>query len=261
MPALVEAVRRAGAEVVEPARADAIVWTSPAEPDRLAAILAPRHRWVALLIAGVEQWLASGVVDGSRTWTCARGVYARGVAEHGVALVLGGARRLPEYARAREWRPLPGRRLVGTTIAVLGAGAIGRELARLLAPLGPRLVGMNRRGTPADGFGETRPARELAAACSEADFLVVAAALTPETERIVDAEAIDALGPEGYLVNVARGRLVDTDALVAALRAGRLGGAALDVTDPEPLPSGHPLWALPNALVTPRTCLRMSVRG
>ncbi|MGH3441763.1 MAG: NAD(P)-dependent oxidoreductase [Nitriliruptorales bacterium] len=155
------------------------------------------------------------------------------------------------YARARAWEPLPGRRLAGSTIVVLGAGAIGRELARVLGPIGARLVAVNRRGDFVEGFGQTRPVRELGRALAGADFLVTTAALTSETERIVDAKVMETLGPSAWLVNLARGRLVDTDALVEALRAGRLGGAALDVTDPEPLPAGHPLWMLPNVLITP----------
>lgn len=251
IPGLLDALREAGAEIVEPEAAEAVVWTSPGDTEQLAALLEPRHRWVALVIAGVEPWLASGLVDGSRTWTCARGVYANGVAEHGLALILAAARRLPEYTRATSWRRLETERLRGATVTILGAGAIGRRLGELLAPLGVRLVAVTRRGAPISGFDRTLSAGELAAALPGTRFLVVTAPFTSATRRIVDGPVLDALGPDGVLVNLSRGQLVDTDALVDRLRTGRLGAALLDVTDPEPLPDGHPLWSMDNVLITP----------
>jgi phosphoglycerate dehydrogenase-like enzyme len=251
IPGLAEALAAAGAELVEPASAEAIVWTSSGQPERLAALLEPRHRWVALVIAGVERWLAAGVVDDSRIWTCARGVYADGVAEHALALVLAAARRLPAYARAETWQQLDTERLRGETVTILGAGAIGCRLAGLLAPLGARLVAVTRHGAPLLGFERTYPSSALREALSGARYLVVTAALTDATRGIVDGAVLDALGPRGVLVNVARGELVETDALVERLRHGRLGAALLDVTDPEPLPDGHPLWSRDNVLITP----------
>ncbi|MCZ7589140.1 MAG: hypothetical protein M5U27_09875 [Gaiella sp.] len=251
LPGMAEALEAAGATLVEPSDADALVWTSPGQPDRLAALLEPRHRWVALVIAGVERWLASGVVDDARTWTCARGVYADGVAEHALALLLAAARRLPAYARAQTWRQLDTERLRGETVTILGAGAIGRRLAELLAPLGVRLVAVTRHGDRLPGFDRTYPSSALGEALPSTRYLVLTAALTDETRGIVDGAVLDALGPRGALVNVARGELVDTGALVERLRDGRLGAALLDVTDPEPLPDGHPLWALDNVLITP----------
>ena len=251
VPGLDEALREAGADVVEPGEAEAIVWTSPGDADELAALLEPRHRWIALVIAGIERWLASGLVDGSRVWTCARGVYADGVAEHGLALILAGARRLPASARAREWRRIPGERLRGATVTVLGAGAIGRRLAQLLAPTGARLVAVTRRGLPVAGFAETVRVSDLPGALAGTRFLVISAPLTPQTMGMVDGAMLDALGPAGAVVNLSRGEIVDTDALVERLQTRRLCAALLDVTDPEPLPAGHPLWALDNVLVTP----------
>ena len=251
IPGLAEALAAAGAELVEPSSAKAIVWTSPGQPERLAALLEPHHRWVALVIAGVERWLAAGVVDDARTWTCARGVYADGVAEHALALVLAAARRLPAYARAETWRQLDTERLRGETVTILGAGAIGCRLAGLLAPLGVRLVAVTRHGAPLEGFERTYPVSALDEALVGARYLVVTAALTDATRGIVDGTVLDALGPRGVLVNVARGELVETDALVERLGDGRLGAALLDVTDPEPLPDGHPLWRLANVLLTP----------
>jgi phosphoglycerate dehydrogenase-like enzyme len=251
VPGLADALTQAGGEIVPPDAADAIVWTSPEGADELGAILLPRHRWVALVIAGVERWLASGVVDDARIWTCARGVYADGVAEHGVALILADARRLPTYARHRAWEHAGGERLRGATVTVLGAGAIGRRLAELLGPMGAQLVAITRRGVPVAGFAETRRADDLPGAIRGTRYLVVAAPLTAATRAIVDAPVLDELGPRGAIVNLSRGELVDTDALVERLGDGRVGAALLDVTDPEPLPPDHPLWSLDNVLITP----------
>ncbi len=140
---------------------------------------------------------------------------------------------------------------LGQTVTVFGAGAIGRRLAELLQPLGVQLVAVTRHGDPVPGFAHTYRTQDLSQALQGARFLVVAAALTDETRGVIDGPALDALGPDGVLVNVARGEIVDTDSLVDCLADGRLGGALLDVTDPEPLPSGHPLWSLDNVLITP----------
>lgn len=251
LPGMADALERAGATLVEPEAAEAIIWTSPGPPARLAGLLEPRHRWVALVIAGVDRWLASGVVDRERTWTCARGVYADGVAEHALALILAWARRLPAYVGADTWRQLDTERLRGTTATILGAGAIGCRVGELLVPLGVSVTAVTRRGDPVPGFERTYAASALHEAVRDARYLVVTAALTEATRGVVDGSVLDTLGPRGVLVNVARGELVDTDALVARLRDGRLGAALLDVTDPEPLPDGHPLWALDNVLITP----------
>ena len=136
-------------------------------------------------------------------------------------------------------------------VTVLGAGAIGRRLAELLAPHGVELVAVTRRGVTVEGFVRTYGPDRLVTAVSGARFLVITAPLTEATRGLVDGAVLDALGPRGTLVNLARGPIVDTEALVERLRDGRLGCAMLDVTDPEPLPDGHPLWKLDNALITP----------
>lgn len=253
VPELADAVQRAGAELAPAEEAEAIVWTSFWDIAELRALLLPQHRWVSLPVAGVDRWMHEAAIDDDRTWTCFKGVYAAGVAEHGVALLLAGAKRLAECARATTWESRPGRRLSGAVVAVIGAGGIGREMARLLLPFRVRMIGTTRRGSPVEGFHQIRPTSDLLSVLEEADYAVVAAPLTAETRHLIDARALDAIGPGGYLVNLARGALVDTGALVAALKEGRLGGAALDVTEPEPLPDGHPLWALPQVLITPHT--------
>jgi len=248
---VVEAVRRAGGEVVAAGEAEAVVWLGGA--DGLGDLLHDGVRWVQLPSAGVEGWLESGVVDDRRVWTSATGAYAQDVAEHALALLLAGRRRLAECARARRWEQddLAGRPLPGATVAVVGAGGIGRGLLAMLAPLGVRTIAVTRSGREVPGADESLPAERLDAVWPRADVVVVAAPATTATRHLVGAAELAALPAGAVLVNVARGSLVDTDALVRALGEGRLGAAALDVTDPEPLPEGHPLWDEPRALVTP----------
>jgi D-3-phosphoglycerate dehydrogenase len=194
-----------------------------------------------------------GVIDDKRIWTCEKGSYADGVAEHGLALMLAAARRLPECIRARSFQQISGRRLSTCTICTVGTGGIGSSLARIVKPLEPRMIGVNSNGRAVEGFDACVPTSRLLEALEEADFAVLATALTPATRKMIGSKELSALGSQGWLVNLARGELVDTEALVSALRAGKLGGAALDVTDPEPLPDGHPLWDMENVIITPHT--------
>jgi D-3-phosphoglycerate dehydrogenase len=247
-----DAVREGGGEVVDdPAAAEAIVWLA-GEPEALRAVLHPGVRWVQLQSAGVEQWLEEGVIDEARAWTSAAGAYGETVADHALALLIAGRRRLAECARAQRWDPeLAGRPLFGSTVAIVGAGGIGRALIALLAPWRCHVIAVTRSGREVEGAAESVAAADLDGVWPRADVVVVAAPATDATARLVGAQELAALPPDAWLVNVARGTLVDTDALVEALAAGRIGGAALDVTDPEPLPDGHPLWGEPRALITP----------
>ncbi|ADB51439.1 D-isomer specific 2-hydroxyacid dehydrogenase family protein [Conexibacter woesei] len=265
-PEIVDAVRAGGGTPADGAgAADAIVWLGA--PDALVPLLHDGVRWVQLPNAGVERWLEGGLIGGAsgdaaggavagggaeRVWTSAAGAYADTVAEHTLALVLAGLRRLPECARAQAWdRSLEGRSLRGATVAIVGAGAIGRALIGLLAPFGARVIAVTLRGAPVPGAAETLPAARLAEVWPRADVVVLAAPATDATRHVVDTAVLRALPSHAWIVNVGRGALVDTDALVQALAAGEIAGAALDVTEPEPLPSDHPLWREPRALITP----------
>jgi len=241
--------RGGGAVAPDPVDADAVVWLEYSRPEELLEALNNDIRWVQLPAAGVERWL--DLVDGRRTWTGAQGAYAGQVAEHAAALVLAASKHLPQAARARSWGAEPGRPLEGATVGIVGAGAIGRALAPLLAPFGVRILAQTRSGRTVDGAERTAGADGLAEVLRESDYVVLAAPLTRETRGLMGASELDLIGPDGWLVNVARGALVRTDDLVAALREGRIGGACLDVTDPEPLPDDHPLWGFPNVLITP----------
>jgi D-3-phosphoglycerate dehydrogenase len=250
--AVLEAVRAGGASLVDDAsEAEAIVWLDH-DPSALQPLLTDRVRWVQLPWAGVEGWMSAGVIDDERVWTCASEAYGDSVAEHVVALMLAGRRRIHAAARATSWDPdNGGQPLFGATTVIVGTGSIGRGVTRLLEPWGMTFVGVNRSGRAVEGFARVVAVDELLGVLPGADVVVLAAPSTPETAGLIGAAELDAMAQDAWLVNVARGALVDTDALVAALAAGSIAGAALDVTDPEPLPDGHPLWSEPRALVTP----------
>lgn len=212
-------------------------------------------RWVQLPSAGVESWFAAGVIDNRRVWTSAAGAYARTVAEHAVLLLLAGVRALAEQVRATSWRKDGSDSRVGTlygsTVAIIGCGGIGRAMIPPLTAFGARILAVTRSGVLVPGADMTLPAARTREIWSRADHFVIAAPATTATRRLVDADALTRMNSTAWVVNIARGALIDTDALVSALKDGSIGGAALDVTDPEPLPDGHPLWTLPNAIITP----------
>lgn len=254
--AMAAAIVAGGGEPGEPERADGLVWTDPSSPEDLVELLARcPARWVQLPFAGIESFFAAGAIDPKRTWTCAKGIYGPACAEHALALMLAAARRLKVHARAASWAQpgfgSPERRLHGRTLVVVGTGGIGGALVRLVAPLELRIFGVNRSGRPLAGATATVSVERLGEVLGEADFVVLAAALTPATRGLFDERRLAAMRHDAWLVNVARGGLVVTDDLVEALRAGTIAGAALDVTEPEPLPDGHPLWDMDNALITP----------
>ena len=248
-----DAVADGGGSVVDVEDADALIWADPKNPGGLRQALDtnPQVRWVQLPYAGIEPFV--DVLDHDRTWTCGKGVYAEPVAEHVLALALGGMRGIGRYARETTWSEPYGVNLLGGRVTILGGGEITRSLVRLLRPFGAHLTVVRRSLEPIDGVAVVVGTDRLHDALRDADLVVLALALTPETVGIIDAAALEAMPEHAWLVNVARGGHIVTDDLVAALRDGRIGGAALDVTDPEPLPDDHPLWRLPNAIITPHT--------
>jgi phosphoglycerate dehydrogenase-like enzyme len=253
-PETVAAITRGGGVLASGAEeADGLVWTRPRSAEGLAELLAdgPDIRWVQLPFAGIEPFLP--LLGDGRTWTCGKGVYAEPVAEMALGMLIAGLRHLTSYARADRWGPPIGRNVIDARITIVGGGEITRSLIAMLTPLRARITVVRRRPAPVEGAERVLPTERLLEAVRGADAVVLALALTPETEHLVDADVLAAMEPHAWLVNVARGRHVDTDALVAALAAGTIGGAALDVTDPEPLPDGHPLWSADNCLITPHT--------
>jgi phosphoglycerate dehydrogenase-like enzyme len=252
---LAAAVGAGGGRVTTAGDAEALVWTDHRDPDGLAAVLDehPHLRWVQLPWAGIEPYLDVVRAHAGRTWTCGKGVYAEPVAEHALALGLAGLRGIDRYARAGVWTTPRGTNLLGARVTVVGGGGIAESLLRLLGPFGCDVTVVRRTVTPMGGATRVLPADALDDALAGAQLVVLALPLTAETHGLIDARRLALLAPGACLVNVARGPHVVTDDLVAALRDGRLGHAGLDVTDPEPLPAGHPLWDLPNVIVTPHT--------
>ena len=246
-----DAVTAGGGHLVAPAEAEGLVWSSPTDADGLAAALraAPGVRWVQLPWAGVERFVH--LMDDDRLWTCGKGVYAEPVAEMVITLALAGMRGLGAYARANAWSPPQGTNLLGARVTILGGGGITESLLRLLQPFDCHITVVRNRAQDMDGADVVLESDLLTDALPGADLVVVALSLTPDTEGIISASEFELMESHAWLVNVARGRHVVTDDLVVALRDGIIGGAALDVTDPEPLPEGHPLWSLPNCIITP----------
>jgi phosphoglycerate dehydrogenase-like enzyme len=210
---------------------------------------APHAKWVQLPFAGIENFVH--LIDHDRHWTAGKGVYAEPVAEMALALALAGLRGLGTYARAAGWSPPRGLNLLNGRVTILGGGGITESLVRLLQPFGCHITVVRRNVSDLDGVDEVLGSDRYADALPGADLVVVALALTPETDGIIGAGELELMERHAWLVNVARGRHVVTDDLVVALEDGVIGGAGLDVTDPEPLPDGHPLWSLPNCIITP----------
>jgi D-3-phosphoglycerate dehydrogenase len=254
-PEILRAVTSGGCAVTdEPRRADAVVWVGK-DVEALSACLHDGVSWVQLPDAGIERWLAAGLCDRRYVLTSARGVYGPQVAEHALALILACTRHLADCARASSWSPeaVSGVTLRDSVVAVIGAGGIGAALIPMLKPLGCRTIAVTRHGRPVPGADTSLPETGLDTALSSADVIVLAAPSTPQTVGLIDARRLTMVKPSAFLINVARGNLVDTPALLAALDDGRLAGAALDVVDPEPLPDQHPLWRHPRVLITPHT--------
>jgi len=234
---------------------DALVWLDPRAVQALIdqVSTAPSLRWVQLPFAGVENVVASGLLDHDHLWTCAKGSYAEPVAEHALTLSLAGLRHLRTRISARSWGEAAGTSLYDQKVTILGGGGITTKLLEQLAPFRVEATVVRRKADSMPGAARTVSVEALDEVLPGSLVVYLALALTPETTRIIGARQLDLMDKTAWLVNVARGGHVDTGALVAALGAGSIAGAALDVTDPEPLPDGHPLWELPNCIITPHS--------
>jgi phosphoglycerate dehydrogenase-like enzyme len=220
---------------------------------------APNLRWIHSISAGVDRVATPLARQRGLQVTNARGVFSRPIAEYVVLMALAIARRLPQLLdlqRERTWQPLRGSELGGLTVGVVGYGSIGMEVARLLEPFGTRVVATRRR--PELGSGglanvEVWGTDRLHDLLRAADVVVIAAPLTDETAGLIGAAELQEMPGHGWLINIARGRLVDETALRRALVNGWIGGAVLDVFDEEPLPAESPLYDTPNLVITPHT--------
>lgn len=247
---IVDAVRAGGGRIVPAGQAEALIWGGRG-PGGLSEVLHQGHgiTWVQLPSAGIERYV--DLIGDGRTWTCAKGIYSGAVAEHALALAMAGLHSLPQLARARSWSRTLCRDLLDGRVTVLGGGGITLALLDLLVPFHTSVTVVRNHPQEMAGADRVLPADRLHEALGDADVVVLALALTPETEGIIAAPELRSMKSDAWLVNVGRGKLVKTEDLVVALREGWIGGAALDVTDPEPLPDKHPLWELDNCLITP----------
>ena len=256
-PTFIEAVN-AGGGTVAPLSAEThgLVWLSEKRADELADILRanPAIGWVQLPWAGVDGFrdLFAGLDhDNCPVFTSAKGSYSEPVAEHALALILALQRELPSKARDAVWQAnRTGLSLFGNHVVIVGAGGISAELVRLMEPFRVSTTVVRRSTDAFPGATRTITAEDLDSVLPDADVLVIAAASTADTHHLIGATQLGALPSHAVVVNIARGPLLDHDALVTSLREDRLWGAGLDVTDPEPLPTGHPLWDESRCVIT-----------
>jgi phosphoglycerate dehydrogenase-like enzyme len=226
------------------------------EVARLLRESAPKLIWVQLLSSGYDAVARHGLPPGV-ILTNTGDAYAPAVATHAIALLLALQRQLPALLNAQargHWqRGLHAGNTIphGGTIAVLGFGAIGSEIGRLLKQFGARITAVTRSGRPCADADESLPATALHAVLPHSDAVVIALAASEESRHLIAAPELALMKSTAFLVNIARGYVVDNLALAEALRQGIIAGAGLDVTEPEPLPPEHPLWTAPNLIITP----------
>ncbi len=242
-------------------------------PELLAA--AGRLRWIQAPTASMEHYLFAELVQHPVVVTNMRGIYGDVIAEHVLGMLLALVRNLHIYARQQttgRWEPEGGENeradfvtgpgvtsaidrahgtLAGGTLGIVGLGQIGSELAQRAMALGMRVVAVDPDTQPRGGVTALFPPEQLEQLLRQSDFVVIAAPHTPQTERWIGRRQLQAMKPTAWLINVGRGAILVLDDLVEALRAGELAGAGLDVCETEPLPSTHPLWRMPNVLITP----------
>jgi phosphoglycerate dehydrogenase-like enzyme len=215
---------------------------------------APRLKWVNTLGTGLDGIMDSPTLDKQVIVTSTRGIHGVPMSEMAFMLMLALARDFPRVVHQQDnttWRRWTPRLLQGRTVAILGIGLIAEQLAPRCQAFGMRVVGISRRRGAVAGFDEMRDRSELVIAARAADFLVLLIPLEADTENIVDAAVIAALKPTSCVINLARGGVLDEEALMAALTEGRIAGAALDAFQNEPLPPDSPWWRAPNTIVTP----------
>lgn len=213
--------------------------------------------WVHSIQAGVDRFPFDEFEAADVVLTSSAGIHGRPIGETVAGYLLAFARRLHDHVahqQERGWvRPAwdEAYTLPGTTACVVGTGTLGQGVADVLGPLGLEVVGVRRSGDPLPGFDEMYASDDLLEVIADADFVIATVPLTDETHHLFDERVFDAMRDDAYLVNVARGPVVDQDALVAALESDSLAGAAIDVFEEEPLPEDSPLWGLDEVIVTP----------
>lgn len=236
-----------------------LLWVSPSGADELQSVLDayPGIEWLQLPWAGVDAFssvlanIALLPEEQRPVVTSAKGAYSEPVAEHALALLLGTMRELPRKSRDALWQPeRTGISLFGRHIVLLGAGGVARAFLDLVAPFRTSVTVVRRSPGDIPGASRTVTVDRLHSVLPEADAVVVAAAATDQTAHVMGAEEVRLLPDHAVVVNIARGSLVDADALLEAVSEGRLFGAGLDVMDPEPFPNEHPIWGEKRIVIT-----------
>lgn len=256
-PAYLEAIESAGAKVVPVSpEVRALVWTDYANPQGLADLLKsnPQLEWVQLPFAGVDAF--SEIIQSDPVFTSAKRSYSEPVAEHALMLCMALGRILPERIRAKSWGKKHADSLFDAEVLLIGGGGISEQLAEFLIPFRSKVTVVRKR--PEQPFAESFTGKvvgfdSLDDQLAKAQFVVLACALTEETRFLFNRERFSLMRSDSYLVNIARGEVVDQEALLEALSSGQIAGAATDVTYPEPLPEGHPMWSEPRLIITPHT--------
>lgn len=217
----------------------------------------PSIEWVHSFAAGVERDLPELREAGFHgTITNSAGLHGEPIAEWVIMMMLAHAKKLPllfEHQRKREWEPEQGEELGGKTLGIVGAGGIGNAIARRARCLDMQLIGTRTSGEPTEHIPEMLTPDRLHEMLPRCDYVVVATPLTSRTAGLIGEPELRAMKSSGVILNIARGQVIQTDALVRALSEGWIAGAYLDVTDPEPLPPEHPLWGLPSVVLTAHT--------
>jgi phosphoglycerate dehydrogenase-like enzyme len=234
------------------AQADALLTFAPMLSAKVLEDAA-RLKWVQALGTGVDNLADQAALRKDVIVTNVRGIHGAPVSEAALAAMLALARNLPRAVRAqdqRQWVRFPARLLQNKTVGIFGIGLIAEALAPKCKAFGMRVVGVSSAPREVAGFDAMHGRDALLQVVGDFDFFVLLTPLTASTRNSIDADVFTAMKPSGFLINLARGGVVDEPALVAALKTGRIGGAALDVFNEEPLPAGHPFWAMDNVIIT-----------
>lgn len=253
-PEYVQAVSDAGGQVVPLTDSvKGLIWLDYSQPQGLAKLLDenPQIEWVQLPFAGVDAF--AEILKRPIRFTSAKGSYREPVAEHALALSLALMRIIPERVKTQTWGRQFADSLYDSNVLIFGGGGITQELIKLLTPFRVKITVVRNQSEPMDGAAKTVKFKNLDQELPKADLVILAAALTEQTRHSFNENRFKLMKPTAYLVNVARGPIVNTDHLVSALNGDLIAGAAVDVTEPEPLPDGHPLWVAKNIIITPHS--------
>jgi phosphoglycerate dehydrogenase-like enzyme len=214
----------------------------------------PKLRWAQAMMAGVEGWIALPDLPPGLTLTCARGTHRESMPENIIGALLYVAKPYAaavENQKQRKWVQRPAQPLTGRTLGILGLGEIGRDVARIAAMLGLRVIGTRRRPAPVPDVAEVLPPERTPEVLAQADFLLLLLPATRETDNFIDAGRLAMMKPTAWLLNFGRGHTIRDDDLVAAVKAKKIAGAVLDVFRQEPLPADHPFWGTEGIIVLP----------